>query len=97
MSKPLVQIMEPAAYLGIRTFDRAIQMIGKADFYILVCYIDLNMVARMIKSDYKERNVEVDAVFRYTGTPYDWVLHGMNNYGPPFIVGTVNSDVKGKV
>lgn len=87
---------EPNTYLGLRTFDFAAKRIGKADFYIVVCHENLKPIVGMIKSAYKEKGKVVDAVFRHIGSTYGWTVHGMNNYGPPFMTGTVNSDAKDK-
>lgn len=92
MTHPEAHSLQPAADLSLRSFDTAFKKIEEADFYILACHEACAGPAKFIKEDYRARGIEVDIVYRSGKERNSWFLHGMNNKGPPFCVGTVFSN-----
>ena len=94
MTGPVSYEFKPPEDLSFASFDKAMKKIGEADFYILVCHKSLRWKAQSIKEGLRlRRNLEVDIVSRDEGQPFAWFVHGMNNQGPPFCIGTLVSNV----
>lgn len=93
MTKSVACALEPARDISLTSFDIAIKIIGEVEFYILACHSNCKDIAQIIKSEHKSRGIEVDIILRNHGNEFAWFVHGMNNQGPPFLIGTVHSHV----
>ncbi len=93
--KVAVQTFETPSDLNQTALREVLRKIKKADFYILECHEKINYIAQGLKVVFKDRyNTEIGIVLHHNGLDhYSWSLTAMNNYGPPFMVATIHSNM----
>jgi len=85
--------LTPPMDLHMMSFAEAHKKIKGYEFYILVCHVLNKARAEYIRHAYKDRDIQVELVYLHEGKNSEWFVHGMKNYGPPFIFGTVHSNM----